>query len=232
MRRESSGSSVVHWRRSGQRCSSRPRSRARRARPASSSREGRRRAGRCASTSRDTDFEYIDPALAYDTTRLGDDVRDAACMLVNYPDKHGAGGSAARTRRRPQAFPTVSKDGKTYMFTVKPGLKFSDGSPVTAAAFAARARAGPQPEDGVAGGVTFVSGHRRRAGRPRRQGADGLRRHGEGPDADHQADEGRPDFLASWRCSSSRPSSRTCRIDADGRRRRTPSAGPYYIKSA
>ena len=29
----------------------------------------------------------------------------------------------------------VSKDGKTYVFTIRSGWKFSDGSPITAAAF-------------------------------------------------------------------------------------------------
>ena len=33
------------------------------------------------------------------------------------------------------AFPTVSNNGKTYVFHIRPGLKFSDGSAVTAASF-------------------------------------------------------------------------------------------------
>jgi ABC-type transport system substrate-binding protein len=55
-------------------------------------------------------------------------------MLLNYPDKPAPEGS----RLVPDAavgFPRVSRDGKTYTFTVKNGLRFSDGSPVTAAAF-------------------------------------------------------------------------------------------------
>jgi ABC-type transport system substrate-binding protein len=81
----------------------------------------------------ETDFEFLDPALAYDS--LGWQVLFATNMtLLNYPDKPGAAG-ARLTPDAATAFPTVSKDGKTYTFTVKSGIKFSDGSAVTAAAF-------------------------------------------------------------------------------------------------
>ncbi len=80
-----------------------------------------------------TDFEYLDPALAYDA--IGWSVLYMTnLMLLNYPDKPAPEGS----RLVPDAaagFPVVSKDGRTYTFTLKSGLKFSDGSPVTAAAF-------------------------------------------------------------------------------------------------
>jgi ABC-type transport system substrate-binding protein len=79
-----------------------------------------------------TDYEFLDPALSYEApgwqvlfmTNL---------MLLNYPDKPAPEGS----RLAPDAagFPRISRDGKTYTFTIKRGLRFSDGSAVTAAAF-------------------------------------------------------------------------------------------------
>ena len=55
-------------------------------------------------------------------------------MLLNYPDKPAPEGS----RLAPDAatgLPRISSDGRTYTFTIKRGLRFSDGSAVTAAAF-------------------------------------------------------------------------------------------------
>ena len=81
------------------------------------------------------DFDYIDPQLAYftHTWQLGNAIH---LKLLGFPDIDGPAGS----RMQPHAaagFPRVSSDGRTYTFTVKPGFKFSDGKPVTAANFAA-----------------------------------------------------------------------------------------------
>src|SRR5947207_1572502 len=81
----------------------------------------------------ESDFDFVDPQLAYRT----DDwsmLSTTSMPLVGFPEKAGAAGSqlypVAAT-----AFPTVSKDGKTYTFHIRPGLKFSDGSTVTAASY-------------------------------------------------------------------------------------------------
>ena len=80
-----------------------------------------------------SDFDFVDPGLAYRT----DDwamLYATSMQLVSFPEKAGAAGSQLYPEAA-TAFPTVSKDGKTYTFHIRPGLRFSDGSPVTAAAF-------------------------------------------------------------------------------------------------
>ncbi len=80
-----------------------------------------------------TDFDFVDPGLAY----RADDwsmLYATQMLLVNFPEKAGAAGSQLYPEAA-TAFPSVSKDGKTYTFHIRPGLKFSDGSPVTAAAY-------------------------------------------------------------------------------------------------
>ena len=77
------------------------------------------------------DFDTVDPGLAYvtnDWTLL----YATQMLLVNFPEKSGQAGSELYPEAA-TSFPTVSKDGKTYTFHIRPGLKFSDGSPVTAA---------------------------------------------------------------------------------------------------
>ena len=94
----------------------------------------------------ETDFEFLDPSLSYDAP--GWTVLFASNIaLLNYPDKPAPAGS----RLVPEAatnFPTVSRDGKTYTFTVRSGLKFSDGSPVTAASFKRAIERAADPNQG------------------------------------------------------------------------------------
>jgi peptide/nickel transport system substrate-binding protein len=80
-----------------------------------------------------SDFDYIDPQLAY-FSHAWQMLNATQLHLLGFPDKEGAQGS----RLGPEAagMPAVSKDGKTFVFKVKPGFKFSDGKPVTAANFA------------------------------------------------------------------------------------------------
>jgi len=81
-----------------------------------------------------TDVDFTDPSLAYGTISWQIEFA-TALKLYNYPDKAPPEGG----KIQPEAatgFPVISKDGKTYTITVKTGLKFSDGKPVTAANFA------------------------------------------------------------------------------------------------
>jgi ABC-type transport system substrate-binding protein len=90
------------------------------------------------------DFDYIDPQLAY-FSHSWQVENSVQLKLLSFPDVEGAAGS----RMRPEAaagFPKVSKDGKTYTFTVKQGFKFSDGKPVTAANFAAAIKRSLDPK--------------------------------------------------------------------------------------
>ncbi|HUZ80865.1 MAG TPA: ABC transporter substrate-binding protein [Gaiellaceae bacterium] len=114
------------------------------------------------------DFDYVDPQIAYRT----DDwsmLNTTAMPLVGFPEKSGAAG----TQLYPigaTSFPTVSKDGKTYTFHIRPGMKFSDGSPVTAAAYQRAFERVLSPkmgspvgvnihlQDEIVGGTAFLNG--------------------------------------------------------------------------
>ena len=80
-----------------------------------------------------SDVDYIDPQLSYygETWKLEG---ATACKLFNWPDKEGAGGAVA-TAEVAAGLPVISKDGKTYTFTIKPGFRFSNGKAVTAQSF-------------------------------------------------------------------------------------------------
>ena len=81
----------------------------------------------------ESDFDFVDPQLAYRT----DDwsmIYTTSMPLVGFQEKAGAAG-AQLVPIGATAFPTVSGNGKTYTFHIRPGLKFSDGSPVTAASY-------------------------------------------------------------------------------------------------
>jgi ABC-type transport system substrate-binding protein len=75
----------------------------------------------------------IDPALI-DTVLAGSLLRATCALLVNYADKPLPAGLGLV----PDAagLPQVSRDGKTYTFVIRPGLRFSDGAPLTAENFA------------------------------------------------------------------------------------------------
>jgi ABC-type transport system substrate-binding protein len=76
----------------------------------------------------------LDPALNYDF--IGWRIEMATCArLLWYPDKRGNAGRQL-TPEVAAGFPRVSRGGKEYTFTIRPGYRFSDGSPVTAASFA------------------------------------------------------------------------------------------------
>jgi peptide/nickel transport system substrate-binding protein len=79
-------------------------------------------------------LDYIDPALSY--TPPGWALIDTTCArLMAYPDKPPPAGFRA-VPEVAAAFPKVSRDFKTYTFTLRRGFRFSDGTRVTASSFA------------------------------------------------------------------------------------------------
>jgi len=79
-------------------------------------------------------LDNMDPGVSF--TAPGWALIDTTCArLMAYPDKAPPAGF----RVQPEvaaAPPTVSEDLKTYTFTLRSGFRFSNGAPVTAAAFA------------------------------------------------------------------------------------------------
>ena len=70
----------------------------------------------------DTSIEYIDPALNYD------------CLGWRLSTKSGAAG-AKLIPEVARSMPSVSPNGLTYTFSIRPGYRFSDGTTVTARSF-------------------------------------------------------------------------------------------------
>jgi ABC-type oligopeptide transport system substrate-binding subunit len=105
-----------------------------------------------------TDVDFSDPSLAYGV--ISWEIEYATALkLYNYPDKAAPEGG----KIQPEAaagFPVISKDGKTYSITVKPGFKFSDGKPVTAAnfAFAINRALNPAMQSPAAAFITGIVG--------------------------------------------------------------------------
>jgi peptide/nickel transport system substrate-binding protein len=81
-----------------------------------------------------SDVQSVDPAIDHEF--LGGNTMLATCLkLVNYPDRPAPAG----LRLVPEAaaaMPMISADGRTYTFTIRPGLRFNTGEEVTAAHFA------------------------------------------------------------------------------------------------
>jgi peptide/nickel transport system substrate-binding protein len=76
--------------------------------------------------------DAIDPAISIDA---GDALSATCALLMHYPDKPLPQG----TRLVPEVaarYPDVSRDGRTYTFTIRKGFHFATGEAVTAASFA------------------------------------------------------------------------------------------------
>ena len=80
------------------------------------------------------DFDFTDPSITWATQSWQLEYA-TGLKLYNYPDKPEPNGSML-VHEAAAGFPLISDGGRTYTITVKPGFKFSDGTPVAAANFA------------------------------------------------------------------------------------------------
>jgi ABC-type transport system substrate-binding protein len=76
---------------------------------------------------RSADVDSLDPAVSYTVASFA--LLDTTCALLLRPGKGIVPEVAA-------GFPRISRDGRTYTFTLRSGFRFSDGTPVLASAFA------------------------------------------------------------------------------------------------
>jgi peptide/nickel transport system substrate-binding protein len=79
--------------------------------------------------------DYMDPGLAY-TVAAWQIMWNVYAGLVGYSHVNGADG-AKIVPYLAQSLPTITNGGKTYKFTLRPNLKYSDGTPVKASDFPA-----------------------------------------------------------------------------------------------
>src|SRR5262245_21396065 len=119
-------------------------------------------------------FDVIDPALVEDPTSAfaissvlaAWAVEDATCtMLLRYPTGAPTRQDYGLVPEVAADYPAVPPDGKTYTFVIRPGFRFSDGAPVTAANYARAIKRVLDPRMGSPAakylqevvGVTFAS---------------------------------------------------------------------------
>jgi oligopeptide transport system substrate-binding protein len=173
-----------------------------------------------------TDVDFTDPSLAYGTISWQIEYA-TALKLYNYPDKAAAAGGSRIQPEGAASFPVISKDGKTYTITVRPGFKFSDGSPVTAAnyVFAMNRALNPTMQSPAAPFMTTIAGAQAVID-GKAQKASGIKVKGNKitikltqPDGGILAKLGMPFFQA---LKTNLP------LDKNGVNA-YPSAGPYYI---
>jgi ABC-type transport system substrate-binding protein len=79
------------------------------------------------------DVDSLDPALAIGPLAWGIEYGTCA-TLTAFGDAPAPAGNAVRPEAASR-LPEISRDGRTYVFTIRRGLRFNDGSPLTARNF-------------------------------------------------------------------------------------------------
>jgi peptide/nickel transport system substrate-binding protein len=77
--------------------------------------------------------DYIDPQLSY-TVEGGETLWNVYTPLLTYKHAKGADGAAV-VPGLAKDMPDISADGKTYKLTLRPDMKYSDGTPIKASDF-------------------------------------------------------------------------------------------------
>lgn len=83
---------------------------------------------------RSADLDSLDPALAYGVASGA--VLDTTCALLLRVPQHRVSPRGALQPEVAARLPRLSRDRKTYTFTLRNSFRFSDGAPVRASAFA------------------------------------------------------------------------------------------------
>jgi peptide/nickel transport system substrate-binding protein len=172
------------------------------------------------------DFDFADPALAYFTHTW--QLEHVTCdRLLQPADAEGSGRPLPRAA---VAEPLVSKDGRRYVFTLRNGLRFSNGEEVTAATFVYAWNRALAPElqspaqsfmDVIEGAAAVIGG--------RTETATGLRA------LDKRRLEVRltrvaPDFLSRVTMPFFCPLPLGTPVVPEGIEAPVPGHGPYYLK--
>ena len=101
--------------------------------------------------------DFLDPGLSY-TVDGWEALHLAYTGLVTYSNEEGAAGAEV-VPGLAEEMPTISDDGLTYEFTLREGLKYSDGSPVKATDFKTSIeRLLEQDSQGAGLGYTTIEG--------------------------------------------------------------------------
>jgi peptide/nickel transport system substrate-binding protein len=170
-----------------------------------------------------TTVAQIDPALLEFSSDFA--LRRAHCAaLLNFPHKPLPAG-ARLVPELAARWPRISRDGRTYTFTLRKGLRFSTGAPVSAAniahainrALVLKSRLADQSFGDIVGADAVVAG--------RAETASGIRASGRKLVIRLTKPDGRFVFRTTDACAE--PTS--LRADAEGARAPLPSAGRYYV---
>ena len=173
------------------------------------------------------DFDFIDPSLAYFSHSWQMEYA-VQLPLLTFPDKEGDAGSRV-VPAAAAGLPVVSKDGKTYTFTIKNGFRFSDGRPVTAAnfAFALNRALIPRMQSPASSFLTDVRGAQAVLD-GKAQTATGITTSGNKLTITLM--KVAPDFVARMSMPFFSAIPTTTPVDPDGVQAPMISAGPYYVK--